>query len=1018
MTTLILTTMRYTKINNLLGWFCFAIASTTYILTLEPSVSFWDCGEFIACAFRLQVSHQPGYPLFAMLGKVFSLLSLGNNAKVPYFTNMGSALASGTTIMFLFWTITALAKKLLVKTGEVLNASRTLLIMGAGLVGALAFAYTDTFWFSAVETIVFAWSSLCTAIVFWAILKWEAHADEPGADKWLVFIAYVIGLSIGIHLLNLLTIPALVLVYYFRRGKTINTKNTIFAFLVSIAILVFIQYGIRGYTINFAAHFDLFFVNTLGLGFGSGAIFFFAVLIGSMVFGIVYSIRNKKPLLNLALVCVAFIYFGYSSFVYIPIRASANTNLDNSHPDNAFTLYGYLNRIQYGETPLLYGPLFDAKITDVTDGSTLYRRGITKYETAGKKQDYVYDHNTILPRMWNTEGTENFAQDSQFYKQWLQLGVNDAPTFADNMKWMFSWQMYQMYVRYFMWNFAGRYSDDDIEGQTNMHGVGGNWTTGLFDNAKNLPHSIINGTTYTPLYALPLIIGLLGMIYHFKRRKKDALIITLLFFFTGLAIVLYVNQPNVQPRERDYSYVGSFYAFAIWIGLGVIALADLAQRRLNAKLSAVTAFVVCVIAAPVLLASKEWKDHDRSTKWTAHDMAYNYLISCPKNAILFDMGDNNTYSLWYDQEVEGIRPDVRIVNLSLLGTDWSIKQMQRKINQADALPITMPYDKYKEGTRDVIRFNDAKIPGYTEVKDVFDFITSDDKHAMVTYDNGTSENYLPTKRFKIPVDPNEVIKNGVVNAGQESRITDTLKWNFPPQYITKENLAIIDILAHNNWKRPICFVTSIGQPSMIGLEPYLYNEGFVYQLLPLKPETNIYDQLNKTNSLVMYDNMMNKFKWGNYKKAKYLDQQSTSIFYPQLVSSFSDLALGLIKDGHPELARKALHKYNEVLPDINPNLGAVQGKVTLADTAYKLNELAMGNKLVTSVDGYLTDQLDYDYYLLQNDPDKINKNEAKYDMEFLNSIVGVTRDNHQGQLSNKLAAQLNDYGNKFKGTLE
>jgi len=1018
LTTLILCTMRYSKINNLLGWFCFAIASATYILTLEPSVSFWDCGEFIACAFRLQVSHQPGYPLFAMLGKVFSLLSLGNNAKVPYFTNMGSALASGATIMFLFWTITALAKKLLVKTGEVLNTSRTLLIMGSGLIGALAFTYTDTFWFSAVETIVFAWSSLCTAIVFWAILKWEAHADEPGADKWLVFIAYVIGLSIGIHLLNLLTIPALVLVYYFRRGKTINTKNTIIAFLASIALLVFIQYGIRGYTINFAAHFDLFFVNTLGLGFGSGAIFFFSLLIGSIAFGIVYSIRNKKPLLNLALVCVAFIYFGYSSFVYIPIRASANTNLDNSHPDNAFTLYGYLNRIQYGETPLLYGPYFDAKITDVTDGSTLYQRGITKYESAGKKQDYVYDHNTILPRMWSTEGTETFAQDSQFYKDWLHLGVNDAPTFADNMKWMFSWQMYQMYARYFMWNFAGRYSDDDIEGQTNMNGIGGNWTTGLFDNAKNLPHSIINGTTYTPLYALPLIIGLLGMIYHFKRRKKDAIIITLLFFFTGLAIVLYVNQPNVQPRERDYSYVGSFYAFAIWIGLGVIALADLAQRRLNAKLSAITAIVICVIAAPVLLASKEWKDHDRSTKWTAHDMAHNYLISCPKNAILFDMGDNNTYSLWYDQEVEGIRPDVRIVNLSLLGTDWSIKQMQRKINQADALPITMPYDKYKEGTRDVIRFNDAKIPGYTEVKDVFDFITSDDKRAMVIYDNGTSENYLPTKRFKITVDPDEVIKNGVVSADQESRITDTLKWNFPPQYITKENLAIIDILAHNDWKRPICFVTSIGQPSMIGLEPYLYNEGFVYQLIPFKPETNIYDQLSKTNSLVMYDNMMNKFKWGNYKKAKYLDQQSTSIFYPQLVSSFSDLALGLIKDGHPELARKALRKYNAVLPDINPNLGAVQGKVTLADTAYKLNELAMGNKLVNSVDGYLTDQLDYDYYLLQNDPDKINKTEAKYDMEFLNSIVGITRDNHQGQLSNKLAAQLNDYGNKFKGTLE
>ena len=1011
--------MRYNKINNLLGWLCFAIAAVSYILTLEPSVSFWDCGEFIACAYRLQVSHQPGYPLFAMLGKAFSLLSFGNNAKVPYFTNMGSALASGATIMFLFWTITALAKKVLVKTDEVLNTSRTILIMGAGMVGALAFAYTDTFWFSAVETIVFAWSSLCTAIVFWAILKWEATADEPGADKWLVFIAYMIGLSIGIHLLNLLTIPALVLVYYFRRNKNINTKNTIIAFLLSIVILVFVQYGVRGYTINFAAHFDLFFVNTLGLGFGIGAIFFFILLISSIIYGIIYSIRNSKPFLQLALVCTAFIYFGYSSFVYIPIRATANTNLDNAHPDNAFTLYGYLNRIQYGETPLLYGPLFDAKITDVTEGSMMYRKGQNRYDEIGKKQDYVFDHNTFLPRMWSTEGTESYAQDVQFYRSWLQMGENDAPTFGDNMKYMFSWQMYQMYWRYFMWNFAGRYSDDDFEGQTNMHGIGGNWTTGLFDNAKNLPKAVLNGNTYTPLYALPLIVGLFGMVYHFKRRRRDAIIITLLFFFTGLAIVLYVNQANIQPRERDYSYVGSFYAFAIWIGLGVIAIADLAQRRLNAKLSAIAAIVICVIVGPVLLANKEWKNHDRSTKWTAHDMAYNYLISCPKNAILFDMGDNNTYSLWYDQEVEGIRPDVRIVNLSLLGADWSIKQMQRKINNADALPITMPFDKYKEGTRDIIRYSDGKVPGYTDIKEVFDFITSDNKNAMVTYENGKSENYLPTKRFKMVIDPNEVIRNGVVGAADKDKIADTVEWNFSGDYVTKETLAMIDILAHNNWKRPICFVTSIGEPSMMGLQPYLYNEGFVYQLMPLKPDpAKAQDQLSKTNSLVMYANMMDKFKWGNFKNAKYLDQQSTSIFYPQLISSFSDLALGLIKDGHPDLARNTLHKYDQVLPDINPNLGAIQGKVTIADTAFKLNELTIGNKTIYSIDSYVTDQLNFDYYQLQNDADKLNKGDMRNNMYFLNRIVTITRNNRQTQLSNALAAQLSDYENKFKGMLE
>jgi len=408
--------MQYKKINNLLGWLCFIIASITYILTLEPSVSFWDCGEFISCAYRLQVAHQPGYPVFAMLGKAFSLLSMGDNAKVPFFTNMGSGLASGATIMFLFWTITALAKKLMGNKDEATVEANKYVIMGAGLVGALAFTYTDTFWFSAVETIVFAWSALCTALVFWAILKWDAHADEPGADKWIIFIAYVIGLSIGIHLLNLLTIPAIALVYYLRRSRNITGRGSAIAILVGVVILVFIQYIIRAYTIKWSAYFDLFFVNSLGFGFGSGSIFFFILIIAGIVAGIVYSIRNKKPVMNLIFLCIAFIYFGYSSFAYIPIRAIAGTNLDNSHPDNAFTLNSYLNREQYGETPLLYGPYYDAKATDQTPGGNIYRKGKTKYELSGQKMNTVYDHTTILPRIYSTDG-----QDPQFYKDLLTI---------------------------------------------------------------------------------------------------------------------------------------------------------------------------------------------------------------------------------------------------------------------------------------------------------------------------------------------------------------------------------------------------------------------------------------------------------------------------------------------------------------------------------------------------------------------------------------------------------------------
>jgi len=1010
--------MQYKRINNLLGWLCFVIASITYILTLEPSVSFWDCGEFISCAYRLQVAHQPGYPLFAMLGKVFSLLSLGNNAKVPFFTNMGSGLASGATIMFLFWSITALAKKLLLNKDEEADQPRILLIMGAGLVGALAFTYTDTFWFSAVETIVFAWSSLCTALVFWAILKWDARADEPGADKWIIMIAYVIGLSIGIHLLNLLTIPAIALVYFLRRSKNITVRSSIIAFLISVFILVFIQYGIRQYTIKFAAYFDKFFVNTLGFGFGSGAIVFFILLLIVIVAGIIYSIRNRKPILNMAFLCIAFIYLGYSSFAYIPIRATAGTNLDNTHPDNAFTLNSYLNRDQYGETPLLYGPYYDAKPVDQTEGANIYRKGKTKYEVAGKKLTTIYDHNTILPRIYSTDG-----QDPQFYKEWLQIPDGQAPDIVDNFKFMFSWQMYQMYWRYFLWNYAGRYND--MDGQASMTGIDGNWTSGIFDGSRHLPKSIVGGdtlnplagTTYTPLYFLPLAIGLLGMVYHFNRRRKDALVVTLLWFFTGLAIVIYVNQPSVQPRERDYSYVGSFYAFAIWIGLGVIALAELLRKFLTAQVATIGATTVCLLAGPVLLASKEWKAHDRSTKMTPHDMAYNYLISCPKDAILFTYGDNDTYSLWYDQEVEGIRPDVRIVNLSLFTGDWYIKQMTHKMNESAPLPITMPFEKYEDGVRDVIYYNDAKIPGYVDVKDVFDFISSDDKRTMLQYQSGESANYLPTKKIKMTINPDEVIANGVVPASERNRLTDTLKFTYTSNYVMKDNLAMFDILAHNNWKRPICFTVTVGPENMIGLQPYLYKEGFVYHLIPFKPDTAAHDQMEKVNTDVMYDNVINKFKWGKFKTAKYLDHESTTMFYPVMMTTFLDLTQSLMQAGKLDSARKVLAKYDQEMPDINPYIDVAARKFYLAQAAYNLHDIVMGNKFVNGIDNYLTDQLDYDYYQLQNNSNDLSVRDINISVQLIGGMMEFTKDNHQTALYNKLSAQFKDYQSKFASLL-
>ncbi|OOQ59329.1 glycosyltransferase family 117 protein [Mucilaginibacter pedocola] len=998
--------MQYNKINNLLGWLCFVIASATYILTLEPSVSFWDCGEFISCAYRLQVSHQPGYPMFAMLGKVMSLLSFGDNTKVPFYTNMGSALASGATVMFLFWSITAMAKKLVAGREKDFGDSATMLIMASGLVGALAFTYTDTFWFSAVETIVFALSSLCIAVIFWGILKWEAHADEPGADRWIVFIAYVMGLSIGIHLLNLLTIPAIGLVYYFRRYKNVTTKSAFMAFLVSVVILGVVQYGIRGYTVKFAAYFDLFFVNNLGLGFGTGALFFLLLLIGAIVFGIVYSIRNKKPVLNLAMLCVAVIYFGYGSFAYIPIRATANPDLNNSHPDNAFTMYGYLNRIQYGENPLLFGQYYDAQVTDQTEGNIIYRKGEKKYEVAGKRPNYVYDHTTLFPRMYSSDGN-----DVNFYKQWLNIPEGQKPNFGTNLSWLASWQIYQMYVRYFMWNFVGRYNDQD--GQTSTEGIDGNWTSGWLDGGKHLPQSLLKDPTYTPLYALPLIVGLSGMLYHFNRNQRDALIIALLWFFTGIAVVLYVNQASTQPRERDYSYVGSFYAFAIWIGLAVIAIADTLRKKLNIKIATGIAFVFCILVCPVLMAKQEWRAHDRSTKMTPHDMAYNYLISCPPNAILFTYGDNDTYSLWYDQEVEGIRPDVRIVNLSLFTGDWYIRQMQRPMNQSAPLPITMPYDKYKEGVRDIIYYNDSKIAGYSPIKDVFEFITSDDHNLQGQNQAGEYMNYLPTKSFKIDINPKDVLDNHVITTDQAGRLDSAMRWKYTSNYVTKENLAIFDILAHNNWKRPICFTTTIGNDNLIGLQPYLYKEGFTYRLIPFKPDTANHNQLGKTNTLVMYDNVMNKFKFGNFKTAKYLDHESVNMFYPVMMTTFLDLATNLEAEGHGDLALKALHKFDAEMPNLYPYIDVTGRKMYMAEIAYRLGDITLGNKFTNEINAHLVDQLDFNYYNLQHNQQYLNQRDVQISMQVLSNLADYLQQHHQDALYKKLDAEFKGYATKF-----
>jgi hypothetical protein len=1039
--------MNYNKINNIFGWAAGIIASITYILTLEPSTSFWDCGEFIACIFRLQVAHQPGAPLFTMIGKVFSLLSFGNNFKVAYFTNMASALSSGATILFLFWTITALAKKLVVKAGEEITQTNLILIIGSGLVGALAYTFSDTFWFSAVESEVYAQSSLCTAVVFWAILKWEAHADEPRADKWIIFIAYVMGLSIGIHLLNLLVIPAIALVIYFRRAKNVTTSGTLWSFILGVITVALILWGVIQFTVKGAAFSDLLFVNSLGMGFGSGAIVFFLLVIGVLASGIYYTIkpstlflgiaitcfvvlltisagivgfiaaaailalleyvlkvRERRAALNRVLICAVFILFGYSSFVMIVIRAKAGTNLNNSDPQDAFALNGYLNRDQYGDTPLIYGEYFDSKVTDQTEGAKIYRRGEKEYEVAGKKLNTIYDRNTLFPRMFSQK-----PGHAEFYRMWSQLGPEENPTMATNIGFFSSWQVTQMYTRYFLWNFVGR--ANEMDGQT-AQGIDGSWLSGF--GTKELPSTVTQSKSYNRLYFLPLIIGLMGMVYHFRRNQRDAGVVTVLFFFTGLAIVLYLNQDPLQPRERDYAYAGSFYAFAIWIGLGVLLIAELLSKKINAKTSAIIASVVCLLAAPALMANQEWDDHDRSTKLTPHDIAYDYLTSCAPNAILFTYADNDTYPLWYIQEVEGVRPDVRIVNLSLLGTDWYIRQMKQKMNNSEPLPISMNNDKFKAGIRDVIYYNDAKIAGPVELKEVFDFITSESKESMVQYQSGESANYLPTKNFKMTVNADDVVKYGTVPADKKDQIIPEMDWTYPGKYVTKDNLAMMDILAHNNWKRPVYFATTVPSDNMLGLDKYLYSEGLTYRLMPFKPDTSAAPTEN-SNTLIMYNNMINKYKYGNFKNAKYLDHESLNLFYPLITRLYATLADNLLKEGHQDLAKKTLKKYEEVMPSQIISSEIAVRKYYMVESLFRMGETALGTKLATQIDDYLVDQLKFSYMLFQKSDASLNTRDVQLSLSLLNGMATLAKDYKQDALSAKISAQLKNYGTKFGG---
>lgn len=904
----------YQRINNLTGWIVFLIAAVVYTLTLEPTTSFWDCGEFISACYKMQIMHPPGAPFFMLTGRMFTLLA-SDPMQVAWMVNFFSGLASAFTILFLFWTITAFGRKIIEKAGEEVAGGRLFALMGAGMVGALAYTFTDSFWFSAVEGEVYAYSSFFTAIVFWAILKWERVADEADSNRWLLLIAYLMGLSIGVHLLNLLAIPAICFVYYFKKHE-VTRNGIIYTILASLGILVFVQYGIIPGVPTLASKFDLLFVNDLGLPFGSGNAFFLTALVGGIAYAIWYTQKKGKVLLNTALLAVSFIMVGFSSYTMIVIRSHANPSINMNNPSNIFSLVSYINREQYGDRPLLKGPYFTAQVIDQEQGAMKYRKGEDRYEEVGRDIVPIYDpaQSTIFPRAYRRAGTQQRHID--FYKRWLNLRDGQKPTFGQNLDFLFSYQLGHMYYRYFMWNFAGR--QNDIQGQ-GLDYERGNWISGIaaLDEGrvgpqKDFPPIKMANKGNNVYYGLPLLLGLIGLIYHYRKDQKDFWVVTFLFILTGIAINVYLNPEPLQPRERDYAYVGSFYAFAIWIGLGVMGLWDLLRKKAPETVAAAAVTAVCLVAVPGILAAENWDDHDRSGKYTARDFAINYLESCAPNAIIFTMGDNDTYPLWYVQEVEGFRTDVRVVNLSLLGTDWYINQLRRQINNSPAIKLSIGPEKIVQGVRDYVPFYDRKIQGAVDLRQVLQFATSDDASAKLPTQGGEMVNYYPSKRFVIPVDKAAVLAQGAVTAADTANLLPVIEWEYPRNAILKNDLIVLDILANNGWERPIYWTVSMGAEQYLGLEDYFQLEGLAYRFVPIYTPSRG-GQTTRVADDIMYENMVKKFKWGGMNKGIYIDPE-TSRMTINLRSNATRLAESLLSKGDSARAREVLDVVMREMP--------------------------------------------------------------------------------------------------------
>ncbi|WP_456438465.1 glycosyltransferase family 117 protein [Psychroserpens sp.] len=950
-----MTHFNFKKWNTILGWFAFTIALITYALTIEPTVSFWDAGEYILTSSKLQVGHPPGAPLFQILGAFFSIFTFGNNELIGMMMNMMSAVASAFTILFMFWTISVLLKKLMSSEGEI-TQNASIAILGSALVGSLAFTFTDSFWFNAVETEVYAMATLIMSVLFYLGLRWEQDMHEPRGHRWLILIAFVIGLSFGVHFMGLLTIPALGLIYFFKNYQKVNTKNFIVANIVAVAILLFIFKLLLPNALKLFSASEIFFVNTIGLPFNSGSIIAGLVLVAAFYFGLKETKKKGYKYANTLILCLIFIFIGFSSWLMLPIRANANVIINENNPSSARELLAYYNLEQYPETHLFYGPLFTEQYTGLDENNPYiddkpkyekdYEKGeyVIVNEYKNSKQNYNSEQAAILPRMWSTEHTENymmftglldfkikpdlgitlyddalaqgysneeasqysnmrvnslkeqinaFRKDvmegqvdyedyhdflKQFGQQFLDI---EKPSLVDNFYYMIDYQLGYMYWRYFMWNFTGR--QDDIQGKyTSLHG---NWISGidLIDeihlgmSQENLPGDVKNNKARNTYYFLPFILGLIGFFYLMYKDPKRFWMMLVFFLFTGLAIQFYTNVRPFEPRERDYSVVGSFYVFAIWIGFGVYAIYDLLRSKVASKFLAPAITLVCLVLVPGILAANNWDDHDRSDKYTANAMARQYLESCAPNAILFTIGDNDSFPLWYLQEIEGVRTDVRVVNTSLFQTDWYIDQMKRKAYESDPIPSQLTHDQYKYGTRDYVMRREIT-DDTLMIKDFMNFIANDDPKYKLKYilqregedpsgypSQLLNSNYFPTRYIRVPVDKQTVLNNGIVKQKDAGKILPYLDVEIKSSALYKNRLLMLDIVANNDWKRPIYFTGgAFSDEDYVWMKDFLQLDGLCYKLVPIKTaidRANPFD-MGRIDTELMYDKVMS-WGWGN-----------------------------------------------------------------------------------------------------------------------------------------------------------